>query len=41
VHHVDVRTQLSANACRHPDGMEAGDSIDAVSNRDSGHWGAF
>jgi hypothetical protein len=41
VHHVDVSAQLSANACRHPDGMEAGDSIDAVSDRYSGHWCAF
>lgn len=37
VHHVDIRVQLSANACRHPGGKEAGDSVGAVSDRDSGH----
>ena len=41
VHHVDFGAQLPPNACRHPDGMEARDSVDAVTDRDSGHCWAF
>ncbi len=36
--HIDVRLQLTADSCRHPDGMEAGDSVCAEANCDSCHY---
>ena len=37
VHHLDISMELFPNPRRHPDGMEAGDSVGAESDRNSGH----
>jgi hypothetical protein len=41
VDHVDFETELAAEARRHTDGMEAGDSERAVTNRYPSHGGSL
>jgi hypothetical protein len=36
-HHLDILTQILPDFRRHPDGMKAGDSVAAVTNRYPAH----
>lgn len=40
MHHVHFGMEVTAHPCRHPDGMESGYSVDAVTNRDPRHFTA-